>query len=291
MCKPNFFILGAPKCGTTSLAAWLAEHPNIFMSAAKEPHFFNTDDKRIVNTLEQYERYFRDARSEHIAVGEASVWYLSSIDAVPNIRKYNPDARFIVMLRNPLEMATALHAEMLFTRIETEPDFATAWNLQEDRRHGRRLPPLCWEPRWLRYGDLCSLGAQLERLRALVPGDRILTILLDDIRKDARREYLRVLDFLSVSDDQRADFAVHNPAKVRRWPGLLLLSSAVLEIKRMLGITGGLGIWTKIDEKNRIETHREPLSPAMSATLKGYFAADIQRLGRLLGRDLNGWLA
>ena len=108
--KPNFFILGAPKCGTTSLAAWLGEHPNIFVSSEKEPNFFNTEDKRgITNTLEQYEDLFREAGTEHVAVGEATVWYLSSPEAIDRILKYNSDARFIVMVRNPLEMAPALH--------------------------------------------------------------------------------------------------------------------------------------------------------------------------------------
>jgi hypothetical protein len=61
--KPNFFILGAPKCGTTSLAEWLGTHPNIFLSAVKEPHFFNTDDRRGVMTLATYEDLFRLARN------------------------------------------------------------------------------------------------------------------------------------------------------------------------------------------------------------------------------------
>ena len=83
--KPNFFIIGAPKCGTTSLATWLSGHPNVFMSAVKEPHFFNTDDRRFISTLEAYENLFRAASSDHCAVGEASVWYLSSTEAVRNI--------------------------------------------------------------------------------------------------------------------------------------------------------------------------------------------------------------
>ena len=56
--RPNFFIIGAPKCGTTSLSVWLSEHPKIFMSPIKEPHFFNTDDRQAVTTLDQYEALF-----------------------------------------------------------------------------------------------------------------------------------------------------------------------------------------------------------------------------------------
>jgi hypothetical protein len=86
--KPTFFIIGAPKCGTTSLAAWLGTHPDAFMSPTKEPDFFNTDDRQGVTSLSEYEELFREARNNHIAVGEASVWYLSSSHAVHNILDY-----------------------------------------------------------------------------------------------------------------------------------------------------------------------------------------------------------
>ena len=113
----------------------------------KEPHFFNTDDRRLISTLEAYEDLFRPASSGHCALGEASVWYLSSTEAVHNILAYQPNARFIVMVRNPVEMAPALHAEMLITGHENVHDFSTAWRYQEERRQGRQLPPLSWARR------------------------------------------------------------------------------------------------------------------------------------------------
>jgi sulfotransferase family protein len=152
--NPNFFILGAPKCGTTSLARWLGDHPNIFMAPQKEPHFFNTDDRRGVATLVEYEDLFRNAQREHVAVGEASVWYLSSSQAVRNILQYNPNARFIVMVRNPIEMAPALHGEMLISGLECIKDFSRAWNAQEERRQGLHLPALSWTQRRFLYGDI-----------------------------------------------------------------------------------------------------------------------------------------
>ena len=89
----------------------------------KEPHYFNTDDQQCVATLGDYELLFVDATDQHIAVGEASVWYLSSTEAVRNILRYQPEARFIVMVRNPVEMAPALPAEMLLSGHES---FATS---------------------------------------------------------------------------------------------------------------------------------------------------------------------
>src|SRR6202044_1854761 len=158
MIKPNFFILGAPKCGTTSLAAWLAGHPEIYLSPTKEPHFFNTDHRRLTNSLESYEQLFAATDQRHRAVGEASVWYLASSTAAANILNYSPEAKFIVMLRDPTEMASSLHEELVFTGREDVVDFAEAWNLQETRQNRRHVPVKVWEPKFVQYGEACSLG-------------------------------------------------------------------------------------------------------------------------------------
>ncbi len=93
------------------------------MPEVKEPHFFNTDERQGVESLPAYESLFDKAGPRHVAVGEASVWYLYSSVAVASILRYRPDARFIVMLRNPVEMAPALHAEMLLGGHESVRDF------------------------------------------------------------------------------------------------------------------------------------------------------------------------
>jgi hypothetical protein len=291
MIKPNFFILGAPKCGTTSLAAWLAEHPRIYMSPTKEPHYFNSDHKRYLNSLEGYERLFADATENHLAVGEASVWYLYSTTAVPNVLAYNPVARFIVILRNPIDMAPSLHEELVFTGREDVVDFERAWELQEQRRRGENLPRMVVEPKFVQYRDLCSLGQQVERLLGLVPRERVKMILLEDVAKDPAAVYRDVLRFLGVPDDSRAEFAVLNQAKTRRWPGLLVVAWLVTSLKKLLGIERGFGLWTRIDAKNRVERPRTAVSPQMRQTLRNAFAADIALLQRLIGRDLSCWLA
>jgi len=255
--KPIFFIIGAPKCGTTSLATWLSEHPNVFMSAVKEPHFFNTDDRRFISTLEAYENLFRDASRSYWAVGEASV---SSTEAVQNILKYQPDARFIVMVRNPVEMAPALHAEMLVSGHENVHNFSAAWHYQEERRQGRQLPPLSWARRRFLYGDVCKLGAQLERLLSTVPASRVLAIVLDDISADTRGEYLRVLRFLGLKDDGRPDFAIYNKAKKMRWPSLTRVTFDMIQIKGRIGVNLGLNLLTEFPSltlsKRRVRSRR-----------------------------------
>ncbi len=290
MRKPNFFILGAPKCGTTSLAAWLAKHPNIFLSPTKEPHFFNTDDRQGVTTLDGYEDLFRDARDHHSAIGEASVWYLSSSKAVRNILIYQPEARFIVMLRNPVEMAPALHAEMLLSGHENVRDFRAAWNLREERRQGRQLPAFGWARRRLLYDEICALGAQLERLLSAVPARRVLPLFLDDLADDPRREYLKAMQFLEVEDDGRADFPVYNRSRVPRWPRLTRLLFIILELKGRAGIDLKVNLWNRVSDVNNVWGPRPLPSPETEAMLRAYFAPDVELVSRLLGRDLRRWL-
>jgi hypothetical protein len=98
-----------------------------------EPYFFNTDDEPRLYTLDRYEDLFRGAHEQHIAIGEASTFYLSSSNAVTNIIRYQPDARFIVMVRNLVEMAQSYHAEMVLRGAESVEDFFAAWSLQKDR--------------------------------------------------------------------------------------------------------------------------------------------------------------
>ncbi|MEC9341081.1 MAG: sulfotransferase [Pseudomonadota bacterium] len=171
---PNFFIVGAPKCGTTSLAGWLAQHPNILMSSAKEPHYYNTDfGNRHTHSPAEYSRFFKHPPAVCDAVGEASVWYLYSHAAVPNILVDVPAAKFIVMLRNPVEMAPSLHEQQLVNGTEDVADFAAAWRLQTEREAGRSIPRLCEEPKLLLYGPACRLGEQLQRLYCVAGQEQV----------------------------------------------------------------------------------------------------------------------
>jgi len=295
--KPNFFIIGAPKCGTTSLAAWLAEHPNIYMSPVKEPHFYSTDLNYFKTRTERdYARLFLGTNERHIAVGEASVFYLFSQVAIPRIEKECPGARYIVMVRNPVEMAHSLHEQQLFAGYEHIPDFEAAWQLSPERREGRAVSRWCREPKLLDYQSVCQVGQQLKRLFTIVPRTRVLVLVLDDMREDPRREYLKVLEFLGVPDNGRVEFPVKNPAKQRRSSWMrkmeLTIGNVSRTMKETFGIplTRGTGVLQAMNRFNREYRPRSPLSPALRAELTEYFRTEILLLERFLHRDLSSWL-
>ena len=124
--RPNFFIVGAPKCGTTALHAYLDAHPEIFMSHYKEPRFFGSDlRQRRRPTKSQYFSCFARARNEK-RVGEASVLYLYSKCAAAEIKEFCPEARIIIMLRDPVEMLHSKHSQSIFSGNEVINDFEEA---------------------------------------------------------------------------------------------------------------------------------------------------------------------
>ncbi len=289
--KPNFFIIGAPKCGTTSLATWLSAHPEIFIPKFKEPHFFNTDHN-FLNTSSpiHYRSLFPEKGSRHRAMGEASVWYLYSRVAVANILGYAEDPRFVVLVRNPVDMACSLHEQQIYSGNEDIFNFRKAWKVQTERRQGRAIPASCREPRHLLYADACRLGKQIERLLARVDPSRVQILLLEDLIQNPRREYLRVLDFLGVPNDGRQEFAAHNSAKARRLMWVTHLTRRIYQTMNRLGIWNkGLGILSRIDRLNTSYRPRPPLSEPVRRELRQYFSQDVALLEKLLDRDLGHW--
>lgn len=296
---PNFFIVGAPKCGTTALHRYLSPHPNIFLSRLKEPHYFAKDlgTYPAVKTLEQYQALFADRRPEHTCVGEASVYYLRSTVAVQNIRDYNPDARLVAMLRNPVEMVYSLHSQLLYWGEESEPDFETAWRLQPRRREGHDLPPRSREPSLVQYGAIGRLGSQVERMLAIFPREQVHLIVYDDFAASPQASYDAVLRFLDVPHDGRNRFPRVNDNKRARlgWLGHLIrkpppgLRRTYRRFKRTIGAGAFDAVKREIVTRNTVKERRSPLSPEFRAELVEEFRGEVALLSRLLDRDLSHW--
>jgi hypothetical protein len=173
--RPNVFIVGAPKCGTTALSQYLRGHPQVFFCSPKEPHYFATEfpGYRAVTCEVDYLNLFSAAGPHHNALAEGSVYYLYSGQALERIRRFNPDARIIAMLRDPVDLVYSLHAQLLYSGNEIEEDFERAWDLQDERAHGRHLPRNCQDPKVLLYREVGKLGEQCERLLGIFPRTQV----------------------------------------------------------------------------------------------------------------------
>ncbi len=149
--KPNFFIIGAPKSGTTALSEYLRAHPQVFFSEPKEVQYFAEDFKgRFITTEKDYLKLFRESNPhKHLAIGEGSAIYLFSDVAVPKILEFQPDAKFIVMLRNPVNLVQSFHLEMLDGGLENIVSFVADWNLENQRRLGKHISKFCLDEKYV----------------------------------------------------------------------------------------------------------------------------------------------
>ena len=300
MARPDFFIIGAPKCGTTALSEYLRQHPKIGFSTPKEPIYFALDFPKARNFTEEGEylgKCFGHCRGQgYLAIGEGSTAYFFSEYAVPNILEFEPDAKIIVMLRNPVDMIHALHGQKLLSLEDDVADFETAWALQEKRARGESLPRFCLEPALLQYARLGKLGSHLQRIFSQVPERQRKVLLFDDFQKDTRWVYLVVLEFLGVPPDDRVEFPrinesrkflLHRLYEFSHRPPERLVKWAFL-VRDALGIER-LDILSRLQKWNVKPARRKPLSPDMRKTLVAEFSDDIDLLSELLHRDLSHW--
>jgi len=201
---PDFFIAGHQKCGTTALYLMLNEHPQIFMPEFKEPRYFapelrpplarETPDRP--QTLERYLALFADAEPGQRA-GEASPQYLRSPSAAARIAELRPDARMIVILREPAAFVRSFHMQMVASHEEQQKDLRKAVELEPSRRAGAGngfLPPQLLYSEHVRYAE------QLRRLHASFPPEQVLVLVYEDFRRDNEAAVRQVQRFLDVDD-------------------------------------------------------------------------------------------
>ena len=297
--KPNFFIVGAPKCGTTALYEYLRPHPNIFMSGVKEPHFFAKDLGTYprIKTAEDYAGLFAGSTDAHLRVGEASVYHLRSSVALANIHQFNPAAKIIAMFRNPVDMVYSLHSQLLYWSEEIEPDFEKAWRLQERRSRGVDVPPGSRGAFLLQYGEVGRFGSQVQRLLSLFPREQVKLILYDDFTASPAKIYKEVLEFLEVPHDGRSEFPRVNENKRARVAWLrqfyrkppTVLRDLVRGLKQAVGAEGIVAVKKRLVEFNTAKERRHPLPGKLRAELVETFREEVALLSRLTGRDLSHW--
>lgn len=300
--KPNFFIIGAPKCGTSSLSHYLSEHPGIVFSSPKEPNYWASDFPRLrqfhnVETSDKYLNLFAAANENTVAVGEGSTNYLRSETAIRDILEFNPNARFIVMIRNPVDVVYALHNTLLFAMNEDVQDFETAWRLQETRKQGKCIPTTCLAPQFLQYREMAAFPEQLRRFMAEVPEKQRMLILFDDFVADVGGTYRDVLRFLELADDHRKDFPVINDSKkprfrlvhriLRRPPRWI--ERPIAGLRHYLFSRRGtlIGIIKRIF---RAPKKRPALRPEFRQQLELEFRDSIAELEVIFSRNLSHWL-
>lgn len=296
MRKPDFFIVGAAKCGTTAMNDYLGQHPQVFVPEAKEIHFFGKDldirTARPRDTLESYLARFEGAEAYDRA-GEASVWYVYSETAAQEIRDFNPDASIIVMLRDPVEFMYSQHSQAMHNALGDEDilDFAEALAAEEDRVAGRRpVPPQTTFPDGVYYRRIARFTEQIRRYLDVFPRENIHFIVFDDFKADTLGCVRGTYRFLGVDPDFEPATPVVNPNKTyRSWAVRRLQQRVPGKVKDLVPDGLRQRASDAIYRFNRAYKPRNELDAELRAALKREFAPEVAALGGLIGRDLSHW--
>lgn len=269
---PNFFLVGAPKCGTTTLANMLSQNPQIFFSGQKEPHFFSTDfNTEEQLSLRQYQKLFSKADNSHVAVGEGSVYYMYSQIAVPSIEETYAGSKYIAMLRHPVDMAISIHGQQKFSGRETIEDFETAWKQSSVLRE---------------YLKVCRLGHQVERLVKNVGRDRVLLLSLDQLRDNPRNTYLKACQFLNVDDDGRTSFVRKNGARTANSVRYNRMIKYLSRTRVKLGLPWLGGVGDRLIGLNAKKAERPKISLQIVSEMEDFFAEDVAIIKEHFGIQL-----
>ncbi len=295
MIWPNFFIVGAAKAGTTSVYYYLKQHPQVFVSAVKEPFFFVHNGTRTADIStsmprrtphlaeHEYTALFVDAAGRQ-AIGEASTGYLYHPAVAANIRSRLPESRIVVILRNPIERSYSHY----LMRLRTKTDVRTFADAVRDQM--AREDHIRW-----RDGPYVHAGLYAEQLSQYFerfPRQQIAIYLYDDLVDDAAglmRQLHAFLDVSAFDTDVAARYNVSGQPKATILGPVMRRTSLSIWVRSHLppGIRErAMRLYAGLQEKS---VTKPKMPPATRETLQQYFRDDIQQVEDLIGQDLSHW--
>lgn len=257
---PNLFLAGAPKCGTTSLVNWLSSTGNVFVPLGREPHFFANDifPDRVCNSLNRYQNLYKHASNEFKYLLDGSTGYLSSKEAIPNILSICPNAKFILMVRDPSEMVVSLHRERVTEGREKILSTREAWSKCNENRELA-----------LNYKFQCDLANQIKTAQSLISSSNLLILSLKELSEEPKKTYEKMMDFLNLTVSSYPSFQIYGEAITRK---SLLLQSLIFSVKKVrqrLNIPSvGVGLFKWLEQKNTIKKRAVLNDPKLLNDLK-----------------------
>lgn len=300
MLLPNFFIIGAPRCGTTSLFAYCRQHPEIYMSHIKEPNFFLFNEgnsafggpgsceavRTAIRNPRTYEKLFAKA-GPALAVGEASVNYLISTQACDRIKARIPHAKLVVMLRQPVDRAYSSFIRSLRDGTEPCTRFEDAW-----ADHERRVRENWWS---CQHKAKSLYYAPLKKYLQTFSRDQIQIHLFEDLTQHPRAIIQQLFTFLGVNSAFAPDLAAHyNASQPVEHPLLRTLWNRTTGLRAVLAPALPLAwrgrLFVHLVAQRQLRSDQQPLPPGLRTRLTAELKDDILRLQDLIDRDLSHWL-
>ncbi len=299
MTLPNFLIIGAAKCGTSSLYMYLKQHPDIFMSPIKEPHFFSftSETKKTqgpgdtvteaITDLEEYVHLFDGVKNEK-AIGEASPTYIYQPNAAKRIHNLIPNAKLIAILRNPADRAFSAFMHVVRDRREPENDFSTALMHEQQRIEDG------WGPIW-HYKNGGYYFEQLSRYYDLFPPEQIKVLLYDDLISNPAEFLKKIFHFLEVNENFLPDTSLNFNVSGKQKSKLIHTLSLALFNKpnpiRWLSrkIIPERYRWKTTNWVREQNLQKQGIPPKIKNQLLEAYKSDIKKLEGLIDQDLSHW--
>lgn len=273
-------MVGAPKTGTSSFFEYLSGHPDIFLPAVKELHYFAYPevadtyyDIPFVTSESEYLRLFDNRRNEK-AAGDLSPSYLFRTEAVERIRRFQPEARIIISLRNPIKRAISHYLMDVRLGYQDRPLAEFMQRTEENR---------------LFYEQYIEVGMYSKQIQAYLDRfgpENVLVLLYDDLVRDPQAYLREVLKHLGVDDQVSIDMKVHNAFSMPRFGFVrtLIQSGPVKQIASRMPARLKRAI------KSVTHSRERPDLSSDEPQLARIFQEDIGAVARIIGRDLSGWL-
>ena len=295
--KPNLFIVGAPKCGTTFIYHYLNKSSEVYFPNKKSLNHFDQDLTYYKGRLsrEQYlNQYTIPDYGNYKYFADTTVWYLYSRVAAYNIKEFNPDSKIIIIIRNPADMLYSQHSQFIYNGNEDVKDFEQALNLENEIRKGNYIPKHCMIRESLYYRDTAMFYNQVERYMECFDEDNDIMLLYDDLVSDAQSLMYQVYLYLNL-DMREITFESMgvNPNKKIRSITVrnLLLSKKFLKMCNFfhLSYTQKIILRDKLRNINTKYIERQPLDEHVRMKINSGFKDEIDKLSLLLNRDLSHW--
>jgi len=288
--RPDFFIAGFPKCATTSLYEYLKGHPDIYMSPAKEPRYFDQaeevggrHDRDFVypDDEERYLKLFAGATDEK-RVGEATPGYIYSRRAAERIKEFNPDARFIILVRDPVLMIQSLYSQLVEAGRENAASLEQALRPEPDGHRGFFL-------------KRASYAEHIEPWLEIFGRDRFHFVVMEDLNEEPAATFEPILRFLEVDPKYRPEFAVHNKRfRTRFMPLRRLARTRVPQWflwKALPAVVGDAAVRGTVRKFRHSSLGRKDVRPTtfpnnLAAELQRELEPSVAQLSKIYERDL-----
>ena len=286
--KVDFFIVGAPKAGTTSLYHYLSEHPQVEMSSQKEPDYFS--DKAIheqgmyyaknrVDTLDKYESLF--VQKESVVYGEASVSYLFYKNVAEDIKKYNPNAKIIIMLRDPIERAFS-HYLMDYRLGLISDSFENVLAKISKHKNAHLF--------YQQYIEVSKYAKQIQRYLDFFKKENILFIDYEDFKKNVSKTVDQVYNFLNISTEFVADINTKHNTFIMPKNKIIRLIYSFVFLRKILTFLFPVYLVKNIRVLLFKSDKKPELLKETRSLLSIIFNDDIKKMEEVLAKNYSKWI-